>query len=80
MRKEDILRGVHKSIAARVFGLANRFEMNGHSIAAGGLARNPGILSCLEQMMNRKLTVPDNPQIVSALGAAIIASEKGVQE
>jgi len=75
--KEDIIKGIHRSVATRIFGLANRFELNGGTIAIGGLARNQGILSCLEEMMKRKLTIPENPQLVSALGAAIIASEKG---
>lgn len=75
--REDILMGLHRSIASRVFGLANRLDLNGSSAVTGGLARNPGIVSCLEGMMNRKLTVAENPQLVSALGAAIMASEKG---
>ena len=73
--KEDIINGIHKSIATRIFGLVNRIGLNSSNIAIGGLARNIGILSCLKKMMNGKLSVPENPQIVSALGAAIVASE-----
>ena len=75
--KEDILMGLHKSIASRVYSLANRIELNGSTAVAGGLARNSGIVSCLEGLMNTSLTVAENPQLVSALGAAILASEKG---
>ncbi len=75
--KEDILKGIHKSIATRIFGLINRVDLNGNTFAVGGLAQNIGIISCLKEMMNEKLLVPENPQTVSALGAAIIASEKG---
>lgn len=77
--KEDIIKGIHRSIATRIFGLANRFELNGGTIAIGGLACNQGIISCLEEMMKKKLNTTENPQLVSALGAAIVASEKGGQ-
>ncbi len=75
--KEDILKGIHKSIATRIFGLTNRIALNGNTFAVGGLAQNTGILSCLKEMMNGKIFVSKNPQTVSALGAAIVASEKG---
>lgn len=74
--KEDILRGVHRSIATRVFGLVNRVEPGGRKMVTGGLALNTGIVACLEEMINEKLTVPENPQIISALGAAVIAAGK----
>lgn len=81
--KQDILRGIHRSIATRVFGLMGRIgldrspsEPNGEIAAAGGLSRNVGILSVLQEMMGRNLLVSQNPQLVSALGAAIIAAEK----
>jgi predicted CoA-substrate-specific enzyme activase len=74
--KKDILRGIHKSIASRVFGLASRIGLSAGAMAIGGLARNAGIIACLEELMGRKIRVPENPQIVSALGAALIAAGK----
>lgn len=75
--KKDILRGIHKSVAARVFGLANRIGLGADAMAIGGLARNAGIIACLEELMGQKICVPENPQIVCALGAALIAAGKG---
>lgn len=75
--KQDILKGIHKSISTRVFGMVNRMNFDGNNYAIGGLSRNIGIIASLEEMMKKKLAVPDNPQIVSALGAAIIASQEG---
>lgn len=75
--KKDILMGIHKSIASRVFGLANRIGLGAEALAVGGLARNVGIIACLEELMGRKLSVPENPQIVSALGAALLAAGNG---
>jgi predicted CoA-substrate-specific enzyme activase len=75
--KKDILRGIHRSIATRVFGLVSRAGLEGGSLAIGGLALNPGIVACLEDLMKRKLIVPENPMIVCALGAALIAAGTG---
>ena len=75
--KKDILRGIHKAIAARVFGLANRISLGADAMAIGGLALNPGIIACLEELMKRRIRVPENPQIVSALGAALSVSAAG---
>lgn len=72
--KEDILKGIHQSIATRIAGLAGRVDLGATTVAAGGLARNSGIRSCIEAMMKRPLAVPDQPQLVSALGAALVAA------
>jgi predicted CoA-substrate-specific enzyme activase len=72
--KRDILKGIHKSIATRIFGMMRRINLEGKIVAIGGLALNIGILTWLEEMMNDKLIVPENPQIVSALGAAQLAA------
>ncbi|MFH1436322.1 MAG: acyl-CoA dehydratase activase [Pseudomonadota bacterium] len=72
--KRDILRGIHRSIATRVFGMVNRIGLEGTKAAVGGLSLNTGIVACLEDMIKDKLTIPENPQIASALGAALIAA------
>ena len=76
--REDILRGIHKSIASRVFGMVTRVGLNGsqgRTMVIGGLAQNVGIVACLEDMMKKKLEVPENPRIVVALGAALVAED-----
>ena len=74
--KVDILKGIHKSIASRVYGMVSRISLGEHTVVVGGLARNVGVIACLEEMMKQKLIVPDNPHIVPALGAALIAAER----
>ncbi|MDY6834601.1 MAG: acyl-CoA dehydratase activase [Chloroflexota bacterium] len=76
VNKVDILKGIHKSIAARVLGQTNRLQLDGDILLAGGVAQNIGVVTCLQEMMKSKLIVPDNPQLLGALGAAIIAKEK----
>jgi len=74
--KNDILKGIHKSIASRIYGLANRITLEDDIIVIGGIAKNKGLLLLLEELMNIKLKVPEEPEIVGALGAAILAKEK----
>ena len=44
---------------------------------AGGVARNPCICHPLEKALGTDILVPENPQMVGALGAAILGSENG---
>jgi len=75
--KKDILRGLHKSIATRIAGMASRVGLTEGCVAVGGLALNSGIVWWLEEMLRARLVVPENPQIVPALGAALIAAGRG---
>jgi activator of 2-hydroxyglutaryl-CoA dehydratase len=45
-------------------------------VAVGGLARNVGIVASLEELMKQRLTIPAQPQLVTALGAALIAADR----
>jgi predicted CoA-substrate-specific enzyme activase len=72
--KEDILRGIHRSIATRVHSTANRIGLT-RAAAIGGLARNVGIVSCLEELMREPVSVPEDPHLVTALGAALAAAD-----
>jgi predicted CoA-substrate-specific enzyme activase len=74
--RQDILRGIHRAITQRVFGLVGRLGLAAGCVAAGGLARNVGIVACLEELMKQRLTIPAEPQLVTALGAALIAAER----
>ena len=69
----DIWRGVNKSIASRIFTLVSRLRIEGEIGVIGGVARNQCFVALLQQMLGGKLIVLPNPQVVGALGAAIIA-------
>ena len=43
---------------------------------SGGGAKNAGVVRAIEERIETRLFVPLEPQIVGALGAAIIASER----
>jgi predicted CoA-substrate-specific enzyme activase len=77
--KVDILRGVHKSIATRIYGMVNRTGIGEGTAMVGGLARNIGIVKVLEEMMEANLVVPKNPHLAGAVGTALLAGEGGVE-
>jgi (R)-2-hydroxyacyl-CoA dehydratese activating ATPase len=74
---EDILYGIHKAIADRTMGLITRTGgVEKEVIMAGGVAKNSGVVKALEKVLGTSLKIYVEPQIVGALGAAILALEK----
>lgn len=70
---EDIVAGVQNSIATRIA------TMIGKSIAApvvftGGVARIPGMDRALEEVTGQPVTIPQEPHMTGALGAALLAA------
>ena len=39
----------------------------------GGVAKNPGVVKCVEEKIHSKLYICEEPEIVGAVGAAIYA-------
>lgn len=76
-RREDILMGIHRGIAIRTFSMFSRLGIQNDVVFCGGVARNPAAVKAIEEQIKVKVLVPETPEIVGALGAAIIASEKG---
>ncbi len=73
---EDILYGIHKAIADRTVGLINRLGGIQREVAmAGGVAKNIGVVKALEDTLGVEIKIYMEPQIIGALGAALIALE-----
>jgi (R)-2-hydroxyacyl-CoA dehydratese activating ATPase len=71
----NILAGIHQSMAARLFAMAQRVGMPFDVVMCGGVARNIGIIRAMEARLGRPVLVPEDPQIVGALGAALVARQ-----
>lgn len=74
--KEDILAGVHRAMAAKTLNLVQRIGLEPDCAIIGGGARDIGLIRSIEETLELSLLVPEEPQIVSALGAALLAEEK----
>jgi len=75
MAKEDILAGVHKALANKISALIDRVGLEKDCAISGGGGLDVGLIKSVEEKLGIKLLVPPQPQIVTALGAAIMAEE-----
>jgi predicted CoA-substrate-specific enzyme activase len=73
--REEIVAGICRSIARRVGGMARRVGVEPPVAFAGGVAKNVGVVRALEEVLGETLIVPEEPQIVGALGAALVARD-----
>lgn len=72
-KREDIVAGIHRSVALRVSIMGKSVGYKGCIAFTGGVARNDGVRYFLEQELGKELVVPEDPQTMGALGAALIA-------
>jgi predicted CoA-substrate-specific enzyme activase len=74
--KVDIIRGLHDSVTLRVFEMLRKVHFRKDVVMVGGVARNVGVVNSLRSMIASDILVPADPEVVGALGAAIIAYDK----
>jgi predicted CoA-substrate-specific enzyme activase len=70
---ENILRGVHNSLASRALALLKRAGLEDEVTFVGGVARQGGMVKALEETLKRKINVSERPDMIGALGAALLA-------
>ena len=73
-KREDIVAGLHNAIASRISGMISQVGCEEQIVLTGGVAQNKGVLKGLEDELQRKVRVPEAPQMTGALGAALFAS------
>lgn len=69
---ENILRGIHVSLATRAQGLLSRVGLEPELTFIGGVARQAGMVKALEETLKMRVNVPSDPEFVAALGAALL--------
>lgn len=70
----DLAAGIHKSIARRVAGLAERGRLESPVAFTGGVAKDKAMVRALGQELHEMLIIPPDPRLTGALGAAIMAA------
>lgn len=75
-QKEDIIHGIHKSVAGRVGGLAKRIGLKDAIVMTGGVAQNGGVVRALEAELDHKICTSQWAQYNGAIGAALFAYQK----
>lgn len=78
--RREIARGLHASVIRRATGMINRVSSEGDIVFTGGVARNPCMQALLREKLGRAVLVPRDPQLVGALGAALLAADRKITQ
>lgn len=70
-KAENIAMGLHLAIVQRTLAMLRRVGMEPPIVFAGGVAHNACVRKTLEEQLEQKLLIPENPDMVGALGAAL---------
>lgn len=74
---EDIAAGINEAIASRLAVLVRKVGLGGGASVSGGCAKNRGLILSLERRLQVKVEdLGMDPQVIGALGAAVIAARK----
>ncbi|MCP4629134.1 MAG: 2-hydroxyglutaryl-CoA dehydratase [bacterium] len=71
--RENIIAGIHESIAARVMAMAGRTGLKTPIMMTGGVAKNIGVVKALEKKLGQPIEVSPRSQVTGAIGAALLA-------
>jgi len=71
--KNKIIKGLIYSITDKITSMIRRVGLDEPVCMTGGVAKNLGVVKALEENLEIKINIPDEPQITGALGAAYLA-------
>ena len=77
--KENIIAGVHASVAVKACGLAYRGGVTPDVVMSGGVAQNAGVVRAISKELKQQVIVAPHPQVAGALGAALYAYEDALK-
>jgi len=71
--REDIAMALHNAVADRVISLARKIKLIEGVTLTGGVINNIGIVHSIKTKLATSVNLSEQPQIIGALGAAVIA-------
>jgi benzoyl-CoA reductase subunit D len=74
--KPEICRAVFDAMADRVSSMIHRLGVNPEVVLVGGVAKDVGFIASLNRKLGLTIKIPDHPDYVGALGAALIATSR----
>lgn len=72
---EDVVAGLHDSIASRAGRMARRLRVEPDVVFTGGVAKNTGVVRALARNLGCQVLVPQEPLMSGALGAALFGRD-----
>lgn len=73
---DPILRGLHRSLTGRIVTMIKSIGWTAPVMLSGGVALNAGVRTMLGEALGEQVTVPSEPQLTGAYGAALLAREE----
>ena len=73
--RQDIARAVLDAIASRIVSMVRKVGFEKDIALIGGVALNPGFVAAMKRSLETDVYVPEDPEYVGALGAALAAAE-----
>lgn len=73
--KPDMAKAIHDAISDRIVSMVRRVGMQEKVALIGGVARNKGFVQSLKNDLETEVLIPEDPEIVAAFGAALLAAE-----
>ena len=75
-KRENIISGIHESIASRVASMAARLGVAPAAsiMMTGGVAKNIGVVYAMEKALKCQISISPHAQMTGAIGAARLAS------
>jgi benzoyl-CoA reductase subunit D len=74
--KADIARAVHDAIADRIISMVRKVGFQDEVVLVGGVANNVGFVDSLNREIKKDVKIPEDPEFIGAIGAALNAAEK----
>ncbi len=76
----NVAAGVHASVVDRVYGLVQRLGVRPNVVMTGGVALNSALVRRLADKLGEPIATSEQSQLAGALGAALVARDKGASE
>jgi len=74
--KPEIARAIFEAMADRVSSMVHRLGVNPEVLLVGGVAKDIGFVTSLKRKLGVDILIPEYPEYVGALGAALVASNR----
>jgi len=74
--KPEIARAIFDAMADRVLSMVHRLGINPDVVLVGGVAKDVGFVASLKRKLGIDVLIPEYPEFIGALGAALIAASR----
>ena len=78
--KEEIVKGLHRSVVNRIMSMVRSVGLTPPFSMTGGVAKNQGVVALFSENLGQAPLVTHEPQLVGALGAALIARREASEQ